>query len=94
MTWYCTDTGNLHEDVVFRLRLNVQSKLLHAQVNPSGDLVEPWQFEVYSGIANTQKFSHALYYDSFRRPDLEEAAEDCAQQKDASDSVKDESERL
>jgi hypothetical protein len=71
---------DLYEYVVLRLGLYVERQLLHAEVNTSGDLIDPGKFEVDAGGADAKELAKPLDHDGFGGPNLEEAAEDRAQQ--------------
>jgi len=67
---------------------------LHAEINPSGDLIDPGELEVDASSAHAEELAEPLDYDSFGRPNLEEATKKRAQEEYAYDSVKDESNGL
>ena len=66
---------NFDEHVVFGLGLNIHRELLHAQVEPPGNLVNPRHLEIQAGGGDAQKLPHTLDDHRFGGVDLEESAQ-------------------
>ena len=77
--------GHLHEDVVFGFGLDVERELLHAQIDASGNLVEPRQFEVDAGARHALELAHALHDHGLGGLHLEESAQNSAEHKNSYD---------
>src|ERR1700730_17520522 len=85
---------NLYEHVVFGFSFDIESELLHAQIDASGNLVQPGQLEVDAGRGHAKKLAHALHHDGFGGPDLEKALQDGADREESHEHVEDEKRTL
>jgi len=75
--------GNLDEDVVFGFGFDVEGELLDAEIDASGNLVEPGEFEIDAGTGHALELAHALHDDGLGGVDLEKAAQDGPDYEDA-----------
>ena len=65
--------------------MDVERELLHAQIDAPSDLVEPRHFEVDARSRHALELAHALHDDGFGSLDLEEAAQNGADDENAYD---------
>jgi hypothetical protein len=76
---------DLDENIVLGLRFHIQRQLLDAQIDASGDLVQPRQLEIDARAGDALELAHALYDHGFGCVYLEKATQDRPKPKNAHD---------